>query len=138
MTNPIFSNQQKKIKIIKTTAIWCSKHHSTYLSSSYRFYVALLPARKTTITLLPKMDLLCNIDWLGRMETTYYNRSSVSPFSFFLSLMVEASEVSMIKIFETMICESVVIIWKNKMKSHIKCEFATFLIMINKRTTLNL
>ena len=54
MTNAILSNQQNKIKLIETTAIWWSKHHSTHLSSSDRFYVALLPARKTTITFTPE------------------------------------------------------------------------------------
>merc|ERR1712018_290607 len=61
---PSFTNQQKKknkIKRIITTAIWCPKHHSTYLSSTYRFYVVLLPAPKTSITLLPKIQLLCDI-----------------------------------------------------------------------------
>ena len=78
MTNAILSNQQNKIKLIETTAIWRSKHHSTHLSSSDRFYVALLPARKTTITLLLKMDLLCGIELLPRMESTYYNNYALN------------------------------------------------------------
>merc|ERR1711963_1117910 len=60
---PSFTNQKKKNKIkrIITTAIWCPKHHSTYLSSTYRFYVVLLPAPKTSITLLLKIQLLCDM-----------------------------------------------------------------------------
>ena len=73
MTNAIFDNPQKKIEIIKTTAIWWSKHHSTYLSSSYSLYVALLPARKTTITLLLKLQLLLKVQWLPIMDPPYYN-----------------------------------------------------------------
>ena len=65
MTNAILSNQQNKIKLIETTAIWWSKHHSTHLSSSDRFYVALLPARKTTITFTP--------------ETTITPQSTITP-----------------------------------------------------------
>ena len=75
--SPLFTNQQKKkknkIKRIITTAIWCPKHHSTYLSSTYRFYVVLLPAPKTTITLLPKIDQLCDIDWLPIIDRAHYN-----------------------------------------------------------------
>merc|ERR1712213_60058 len=74
--SPLFTNQQKKKKKKKriiTTAIWCPKHHSTYLSSTLRFYVALLPAPKTTITLLPKIDLLCNINLLPTINPDHYN-----------------------------------------------------------------
>merc|ERR1711963_1318157 len=69
---PSFTNQQKKKKII-TTAIWCPKHHSTYLSSTYRFYVVLLPAPKTTITLLPKIHLLCDLHLLPSLHRAHYN-----------------------------------------------------------------
>merc|ERR1711963_305135 len=58
--SPLLRINKKKKRII-TTAIWCPKHHSTYLSSTYRFYVVLLPAPKTSITLLLKIQLLCDM-----------------------------------------------------------------------------
>merc|ERR1711963_732535 len=58
----INKKKKNKKKRIITTPIWRPKHHSTYLSSTYRFYVVPLPAPKTTITLLPKIDQLCDID----------------------------------------------------------------------------
>merc|ERR1712018_124160 len=71
--SPSFYESTKK-KRIKTTAIWCPKHHSTYLSSTLRFYVALLPAPKTTITLLLKIHLLSNINLLPTINPAHYNK----------------------------------------------------------------